>query len=61
MLSGEFGFREVERTAEMMCEMESTFFNLLNAQGKFKKSPHRKVGAFHPLEWYYDSIGCGWG
>ena len=22
-----------------------------------QKSPHRKVGAFHPLEWFYDSIG----
>ena len=23
-----------------------------------KKSPRRKARAFHPLEWYYDSIGC---
>ncbi len=23
-----------------------------------KKSPRCKAGAFHPLEWYDDSIGC---
>ena len=23
-----------------------------------EKSPRREARAFHPLEWYYDSIGC---
>jgi hypothetical protein len=48
-----------------MQELETSFFNYFNALRYFnifyKKSPRRKARAFHPLEWYYDSIGCGWG
>ena len=49
---------ELKRLKGLMLNLKP----LQQAEGHFtplqQKSPRREAGAFHPLEWYYDSIGC---